>query len=47
MKQTEKRNVNISKAVYTSPSVTEIHVIVDILTGSYNDSNMGEWDTEE
>ena len=47
MKSTEKEKTSISKAVYSSPSITEIRIHTDILTESYDDPNMGEWDTEE
>ena len=40
------QNVN-NKLQYCSPSVCIIAPTSDILTESYNDPNMGEWDTED
>ena len=36
-----------NKLDYSSPSVYVMPIVYDILTGSYDDSNMGEWDTDD
>ena len=46
MRLKEENKVITSKAVYASPSITEIRISADILTESPVDDNMGEWDTE-
>ena len=49
MKQRDENMIVIQGAEYSSPVITVMSIVRDVITessGSHNDSNMGEWDTE-